>query len=332
MNTTQKSRDYLFDNYKVLLIFLVVVGHFVGPSVHDNDFLLILKWFIVSFHMPAFIFISGYFSKKNLPFFTIVKRLAVPYIAYEFIYYLWYVFIVHKETELRLLNPKFTLWYLLALFMWRAITPYIKKIPGYMILAVLAGLLIGYSNMENNFLTIPRALVFYPFYLAGTSFDRSMLDKLRTKKGKIIAVACIAVIFLLLAIIGLQKAAPMQIFYGRYNYASMKQGMLEGLLWRIGTYLIGFVMTFAVMILMTDKKLPISYIGTRTMAIYLFHGLTYTYLEHCTSLLENLDTFGETFLLLAGCAGITALFSLKPFTNFTNIFSSFKLPHKNGTA
>ena len=321
MNTLEKTRDYLFDNYKVFLIFLVVVGHFVGPSVSDNKFLLILKWFIVSFHMPAFVFISGYFSKRDLPLLTIVQRLAVPYVAYEVIYYLWYTFVTHKETQLALLKPKFTLWYLLALFLWRVITPYIKKIPHHMIIAISAGLLIGYSNMENNFLTIPRALVFYPFYLAGTSFERETLTKWRTAKGKTIATVCIAIITLLLIFIGLEKVAPMQIFYGRYNYISMKQGMIEGLLWRIANYIIGFLMTFGWMILMPEKKLPCSYIGTRTMAIYLFHGLTYTYLEQCTTILENLNTFGETILLLLGCAALTALFSWKPFTSFTNLFS-----------
>ena len=98
------------------------------------------------------------------------------------------------------------------------------------------------------------------------------------------------------------------------------------------TYLIGFIMTFSVMILIPERKLPISYIGTRTMAIYLFHGLTYTYLEHCTTVLENLNTFGETLLLLGSCATITLFFSLKPFTAFTNFFSNLKLPHKKWTA
>lgn len=332
MKTITKNRDYLFDNSKVLLILLVVIAHFLGPSAQTNQFLLVLKWFIVSFHMPAFIFISGYFAKRELPFLTIVKRLAVPYIAYEIIYYLWYVFIVHKDTELYLLKPKFTLWYLLALFLWRVVTPYVKKIPGHILLAVIAGLLIGFSDMEDNFLTIPRALVFYPFYLAGTAFDRKTLDKFRTKKGSIIAVLCIVLTLLFLAFIGLKKIVPMQIFYGRYNYTFMKQGIPEGPLWRLGMYLIGFVMTFSVMILMPDRKLPFSYIGTRTMPIYLFHGLTYTYLVNRTSLLKNLDTFGKAILLLAACTAMTFLFSLKPFLHFTNLFSNFKLPHKNGTA
>lgn len=326
-------RDYLFDNYKVFLIFLVVVGHFIGPSVVDNTFLRLLKWVIVSFHMPAFIFISGYFSKKNLPLLTVIQRLAVPYVAYEIIYYLWYTFVTHKETGLHLLKPKFTLWYLLALFLWKVITPYVKKIPYHMVIAILGGILIGFSNMEDNFLTIPRAVVYYPFYLAGISFERDTLTRWRSKKGTSIAIGCILIIITILCFVGLKKIAPMQIFYGRYNYTFMEQGMFEGILWRIGLYVIGFVMTFSMMILIPEKKLAVSYIGTRTMAIYLFHGLIYTYLEQCTHVLDNLNTPVETILLLIGCAVVTALFSIKPFTKFTNIFSNISfLSEKNGTA
>ncbi len=323
----QNNRDYLFDNYKVLLILLVVVGHFIGPSVGCNNFLRILKWIIVSFHMPAFIFISGYFSKKELPILKIIQRFAIPYVAYEIIYYLWYTFVTHKATGLHLLKPKFTLWYLLALFLWRIVTPYIKKIPYHMLLVFLAGILIGFSNMEDNFLTIPRALVFYPFYLAGTSFDRTMLTKWRTSRGKWIALICIVLVTALLCFIGMKRIAPMQVFYGRYNYVFMKQGMLEGVLWRILMYFIGFAMTFSFMILLPEKQLPVSYIGTRTMAIYLFHGLTYTYLEQCTKLLESRNNFFETILLLTFCAALTWFFSLKPFTAFTNLFSNFTFSH-----
>ena len=123
----------------------------------------------------------------------------------------------------------------------------------------------------------------------------------------------------------------MQIFYGRYSYHTMKQGMFEGLLWRIGAYIIGFLWTFALMILLPEKELCFSYIGTRTMGIYLFHGLLYTYLNQETTILKGLNTPLETFLVLAGCMTITILFSLKPFTAFTNLICSFKRK-KSGTA
>lgn len=329
MNTETKSRDYLFDNCKVLLIFLVVVGHFVGPATRDNDFLLALKWVIVSFHMPAFILISGYFSKKTPSFKVLIQKLAIPYVVYEIIYYLLYTFLMHKDTSLALLKPKFTLWYLMALFFWRVITPYVKKIPGYLIVTILAGLLIGFSNMENNFLTIPRALVFYPYFLAGTLLERETVTKLRSsKKEKLLSVFGLTAIILFVIFLGLKTRVPMQIFYGRYNYSSMKQEMIEGLLWRLLTYGVGFSMTYGMLILMTEKKLFCSYIGTRTMAIYLFHGLTYSYLSYCTGLLNHAKGVVDTLLLLALCAAVTALFSLQPFTDFTNAVARLPISFK----
>ena len=55
-----KERDYLFDNYKAFLIVLVVVGHFIEVASDDNVVMETTKWIIFSFHMPAFVFISGY--------------------------------------------------------------------------------------------------------------------------------------------------------------------------------------------------------------------------------------------------------------------------------
>ncbi len=87
MESKNRQRDYLFDNYKVLLIILVIIGHFTEPSYRNNDFLYTLKWLIVSFHMPAFIFISGYFSKRELTFAKLFQKLVIPYLIYEFVYY-----------------------------------------------------------------------------------------------------------------------------------------------------------------------------------------------------------------------------------------------------
>lgn len=58
-----KERNYLFDNLKFLLIVLVVFGHSLEEISLAQDYAIIRAW-IYSFHMPAFVFISGYFSKS----------------------------------------------------------------------------------------------------------------------------------------------------------------------------------------------------------------------------------------------------------------------------
>lgn len=173
MDTTVKApavsgdqREYLFDNYKVLLILLVVIGHFIEPSNDQNSFLYELKWGIVAFHMPAFIFISGYFSKRIPSLKKMLCGLVIPYFVYEILYYLLYTFVLDKETGFYFARPKFSLWYLMALFAWRLFSPLVEKIPGCMILSVIAGILIGFTDF-GNFLSIPRILFFFPFFLAG---------------------------------------------------------------------------------------------------------------------------------------------------------------------
>ena len=86
-----KSRNYFLDNYKALLILLVVIGHFIEPCYTNNVFLTILKWVIFSFHMPAFIFISGYFSKKDMGLEKLIQKLVIPYFVFELLYYFLYV-------------------------------------------------------------------------------------------------------------------------------------------------------------------------------------------------------------------------------------------------
>lgn len=321
-----KQRNYLFDNYKAFLIVLVVMGHFIEPCYQNNQLLYTLKWLIVSFHMPAFIFISGYFSKRELPFSVIARKLLFPYIVYEFVYYFFYILVLHKETGLYLLYPKFSLWYLLALFAWRTITPYVKKCPHYLWLSIAFGLLIGCSNMADNFLSIPRILYFYPFFLAGVNFDCSMLAMLQRRAFRCLSAAFIAIFTGCILCAPVFDSLSVKVFYGRYNYEFLGQGILQGMLCRALCYAAGFAMTFLVMLLIPNRKTFCSYIGTRTMAVYLFHGLTYSYLKDCTGILESVTSVPQSLLLLASCIMLTAVFSIPQLTAFTNKIASLQLP------
>lgn len=326
MSNKTKQRDYLFDNYKALLIILVVIGHFIEPAYKNNTLLYTLKWVIFSFHMPAFIFISGYFSKRELPFLTLVRKLAVPYVIYEFIYYFMYTELLHQDTGLYLLQPKFSLWYIMALFIWRAITPYIKRIPHYMLVSIAAGLLIGCSDMQDNFLSIPRVLVFYPFFLTGMNFDRTLVSKLRTPAKKTIAAISFTAFTAFLVLVPTIRSYPVKIFYGRYNYDFLGQTITEGMLIRLLCYGVGFFLTYALICLVPEKKTSFSYLGERTMAIYLFHGLLYSYIKSATDWLQNVNTIAESLLLLTACIALSFAFAIPQLTAFTNQLANIRLP------
>ena len=58
------------------------------------------------------------------------------------------------------------------------------------------------------------------------------------------------------------------------------------------------------------------------MAIYLFHGLTYSYLKECTTLLDHVDTLTESLILLVFCTALALLFSALPFSRLTGMVSN----------
>ena len=59
----KKSRYFLFDNYKGILIFTVVFGHFLWKysKYNRNSLSRKIVEFIYCFHMSGFVFISGLF-------------------------------------------------------------------------------------------------------------------------------------------------------------------------------------------------------------------------------------------------------------------------------
>ena len=63
MNSEKSERIYLFDNLKFILIFFVVFGHCI--MIFVNDITLRVYMYIYLFHMPTFVFISGYFFKRR---------------------------------------------------------------------------------------------------------------------------------------------------------------------------------------------------------------------------------------------------------------------------
>lgn len=59
------NRDGKLDSLKFLLVCLVIIGHVVGPY-KDQSANMVVKNFIYLFHIPLFVYISGYLSKNQL--------------------------------------------------------------------------------------------------------------------------------------------------------------------------------------------------------------------------------------------------------------------------
>ena len=71
-----------WDNVKFILMVLVVAGHFSMQYASTLADMRVLSFIIYTFHMPAFVFVSGLFAKKavnseKFPIYKIISFLGI---------------------------------------------------------------------------------------------------------------------------------------------------------------------------------------------------------------------------------------------------------------
>ena len=123
-----KRRVPFWDNARFACIVLVVLGHAVQRLTYDSDIAFALYLLIYAFHMPALAIISGYFSKSDPPgrrqMARVITDILVPYVIFEALWTLtkW---LVEGQANPNLTQPSWTLWFLLALGIFRLVLPYL---------------------------------------------------------------------------------------------------------------------------------------------------------------------------------------------------------------
>lgn len=119
MKSQITSRYEFVDEMKGIAIFFVVMGHVIFFSMNNpqNDFCL--EW-ISSFHMPLFIFISGFLVREVPSFHKLLsktKKFILPFLLWGI---LWSLYIGSDVKGLFYETSKYGYWYfvVLTLFYW----------------------------------------------------------------------------------------------------------------------------------------------------------------------------------------------------------------------
>ena len=137
----EKTRDFSFDYMKGWLIFLVVWAHFIVCFFTQNGKDPLFKS-IYSFHMPLFVFISGWFFSSKGSFVDLIKkqfkRLLVPQFTFVILGLIIYVSFwntySYKLTENEILSIKkfyhfvTFAWYLWCIFFCSLIVDACKRL------------------------------------------------------------------------------------------------------------------------------------------------------------------------------------------------------------
>ena len=264
--------SYLVDNIKVVLIFLVVFNHLIAFQLVKVDMVVRYVWYgITIFHMPAFIFISGYLSKKPQDVLKNVKNLLIPYIlGYSLT---WYAYIwLGKSMDYELLRPSGTvMWYVLALFIYRLTIEALGKVRFIVPLSIIFALWAGTRPEFTTYLSSSRIVVFFPFFVAGYLWKSDYTKIVRKFKGKLVLVPISGLLLYAIPNFMIANQIPIDIFRGNHTYQLSGMDDITGMLIRLLMYLVSFVLVLTFLALMPDVKLPITFVGRNTMGIYFFH-------------------------------------------------------------
>ena len=309
----KNGRIYYFDNLKFILIFLVVFAHFLGPIVHKTEIAKTIWIFVYTFHMPLFIFVSGYFAKASIE-----RKDKNKVIIFFFLYVILKIivfgidrFIYKRNTTLALLSEGSIPWYLFAMGAWYLISMLTKNInKKYLFIAsIILSLIIGYDKSFGDMYCISRVITFYPFFLLGTIVKRERIEKITNSKG----IKCTSIVFfailICLYVVFINKIYYMRpLLTGRNSYYTLKANLINyGILLRGFYYIINIFIGIAFISLVPKGKTFFSKFGSRTLAVYFLHAIVIRYFQR-----ENIEL--RVYQMLIISVIVTFVFSLKWFS------------------
>jgi len=302
-----RERDFFFDNAKFFLIILVVLGHSFELTL-NRPWVLALYRLIYIFHMPAFIFICGYFAKSN-------KR---PKIGYLFILYIFFQvlftyynnLLVNGEVHWLGVNfaiPFHVLWFLIALIVWRMVTPYVSTYNPLIVIpfTVFVALLAGFDVSLGYVASLSRIIVLFPFFLLGRFADKKYIEKF--KRPFMYATACLlfAGSFLVLRF-AFHGDAFTTLLYHSTAYSAAGFSPWTGFLIRLGIFIWAFVSGLAFFIFIPERRLPIiNVLGEGTLLVFLVHDFFILFFKRF-NITQNFNA-PQMFLFFAGVVAFTVV-------------------------
>ncbi|MFJ4921947.1 acyltransferase family protein [Streptomyces sp. NPDC088725] len=307
------KRDAFFDNAKYLAIVLVAVAHFWEPVMDGSRATKALYLIVYSFHMPAFIIISGYFSRsftaKPYQIKRLVTGVAVPYFVFEGGYSLfkWVADDPH-QLDFSFQDPWFLTWFLIALFIWRLTTPLWRMVRYPLPVALTIAALASFTPSMGSDLDLQRVLQFLPYFVLGLCLKPEHFQLVRRREVRMLAIPLFAA-----AVAFAYWVAPR--FQTDWLYHNMSAQQLDHVWWA------GPVMTLAVFgcsLLLTAgflswvprRHMWFTALGAGTICGYLLHGFlikgagfaglfeTYSWLS---------DPAGEVLLSVVAAVTVTLL-------------------------
>jgi fucose 4-O-acetylase-like acetyltransferase len=267
-----KLRDPWFDNAKMALIVLVVIGHSWTLLPADDGLDSWTYDFLYAWHIPAFVIVTGHLSKSfewtRKRMWSLLTTVALPYVLFEGLYALYRHEVGGVDFERLWANPHWPMWYLAALFFWRLMTPIFKPMPGKVVVAVAISLLAGLY--ANDTLDSARIFGLLPFFVLGLKMHEGHWNMLRSRRARWYGVAVLIALLVITKFSG--GWVETEWLYYRTRYDALDPNDLRAITIRMSLLITGLIGAFAFFAVVPRTKTWFSALGGATLVVYLFHG------------------------------------------------------------
>ncbi len=303
-----KERDFLFDNIKGVLIFCVVYAHFLRATTFElGSWGSAIYATFFCFIMQAFLFVSGYFSKKTEKCKAgAIENFLFPYLILTVLMYLMRVlFFGWDDSALHFIEPSMALWYLLVLFFYRYFLKDVTRFSHLFPMSIALSLFSGFVPFLNESLSLGRVFGFLPFFIGGYLCTPSHIEKLR-RISKWVLLPLLLILPAFGGIIAYTGLGWSSILFKR-PYADEGLTALQGLLERSSLMAIAFAWIIIFLALMPRTKTILSTVGQGTMTVFVLHIIV-RYGIKATQIFGQQNSYSY-FCLLLSAACVTWLFS-----------------------
>jgi fucose 4-O-acetylase-like acetyltransferase len=313
----EKGRSYGFDNMRAFLIACVVVGHLleICPNFPGKD---LMYRVIYSFHIPAFLFLTGYFGKFQPR--QIFRGLILPYFLLQTLYLLFAQHVLGVRVAMQYTTPYWLLWYLPVCLYCKLLIPMLdtqnkKQQLIVLLLAVALALLAGYDCTVSYYLSLSRFLVFLPWFVLGY-YCRKHQERLLAYLARYrwLLAAIFGAVILFSAAFLANSHFLKDVLYGSYPYARLGyDAALRGMLMLPALAWIGLLLCLFTGPL-NRKLFGISALGHNTLPVFLLHGFAVRLIAYKLPWLMSspwaILWIGGGILLLLGNVFVGELFQL----------------------
>lgn len=280
---TVKQRDYMFDTFRGLLILSIPVSHFTKMSGNLYGSLYLGGGFpqeslcgfvyitINVFVMQAFMFLSGYFSKKpDRAQETAFGTFMWPYLVFTLVYYFVRMFFF-GSANLKLLTPPFALWFLFVLFFYRFFLKYMVRYNWLLPVSIVLFLIAGQVDSFENFMSLGRAVSYFPFFLLGYYCSKERLAWLQQLKKKPALLALLGACLVGVTILLMHFGPKVGWYLLKGPVMNFDMMWWQDILCRVMIFFVASGWIIFMVNAIPSKKSFLSFVGMNTMPIYVFH-------------------------------------------------------------